>query len=510
MKLFQNILTVGIWTLMSRILGLVRDILLLAFIGVGPVLDAFIVAFRLPNMFRRLFAEGAFNAAFVPIYTKRLQSGEKAESFVLEAVSGLTFVLLIGTGLGMIFMPGLVWVTASGFSGDQRFELAVEYGKIMFPYIFLISLTALLSGALNAHGRFSMAAAAPIFLNIIIITALSLAWFLRQEPAFFVVWSIPIAGVVQLSLLWWNARQSGIMVKLIRPKLSPDMLHLITVAIPAALSNGIVQINLLVGTIVASFFPGAVSWLYGADRLYQLPLGIVGISVGIVLLPELSKRLHAGDRAGAKVAFSRASEISFALSFPASVALFVIPLPLVSALFEHGATDRNDVEAISLACSIYGLGLPAFVLQKVLQPLYFSQENTKSPFRFALIAMIINGVLAIGLMKPCGWIAPAIAVTVSAWLMVGLLAIGAREFSDVARISKVSQNRMIRIGFAAIGMGIALWSIDSFIGTYTERTLIRVLYGFSLAFAGLAIYSMFTILSGAIKVSDLQRALRRS
>ena len=509
MKLFKNIFTVGFWTFISRILGMIRDVFLLSFIGVGPILDAFIVAFRLPNMFRRFFAEGAFSAAFVPMYSKRLHRREKAESFALEAMSGLTFVLLIGTGLGMVFMPGLVWVTASGFIGDDRFELAVEYGQIMFPYILFVSLAALLSGALNARGRFAMAAAAPAFLNITVIAALSLAWVLKLQPAVFLVWSVPLAGILQLSLLWFGARQSGMMVKFVRPKLSKEMRHLIKVAFPAALANGVVQINLLVGTIVASFFPGAVSWLYGADRLYQLPLGVVGIAVSIVLLPELSIRLQAGDRTGAQIAFSRASEISFSLSFPASVALFVIPTPLVSALFEHGATDRKDVEAISLACAIYGLGLPAFMLQKVLQPLYFSQENTTLPFRFALIAMIINGVLAVGLMKPFGWIAPAIAVTISGWVMVGLLAFSARDFGGVAHIGDASRNRMIRIGFSAVGMGLVLWGIDVFVGNYAETTLARVLYGFTLVVTGLSIYVIFANVSGAIKLSDLRSCLKR-
>ena len=510
MKLFQNILTVGFWTLISRILGMVRDILLLAFIGVGPVLDAFIVAFRLPNMFRRFFAEGALSSAFVPLYSKRLKRGKNAERFALEAISGLTFVLLIGTGLGMVFMPGLVWATASGFIGDERFEIAVEYGQIMFPYILLISLAALLSGALNAHGRFGIAAAAPTFLNIIIINALLLAWVLSLQPVIFLVWSVPIAGAVQLSLLWLGAKKSGITVKFVRPRLSPGMRHLIKVAFPAALANGVVQINLLVGPIVASYFPGAISWLYGADRLYQLPLGVVGIAVGIVLLPELSKRLQAGDRAGAQIAFSRANEISFGLSFPSSIALFVIPMPLVSAIFEHGATNNRDIEAISLACAIYGLGLPAFMLQKILQPLYFSQENTILPFRFALIAMIINGVFAIGLMEPFGWMAPAIAVTISAWAMVGLLAFGASKFEDIARIGKASQYRMIRIGFSAIGMGLVLWGVDTFMGTYTETTLARVSYAIILLLIGFFVYILLANLSGAFKLSDLLKVLKRS
>src|SRR6056300_1105356 len=392
--MLRSIMTVGFWTLLSRVLGMVREFLLFALSGAGPVLDAFVGAFRLPNMFRRFFAEGAFNAAFVPMYSKRLADDRDAVGFANQAMGGLTFVVLILTAVAMIFMPALVWITASGFAGDARFYMTVDFGRVMFPYILLISSAALLSGALNAKGHFAVAAAAPVFLNILVIAALGLSWIMDGRHISFLIWSIPVAGVVQLAMVWIACHKSGLPITLSRPRLSPDMKQLIRIALPAALANGVVQINLLVGQLVSSFFPGAVSWLYGADRLYQLPLGVVGIAVGIVLLPELSKKVQSGDKDGARRAFTNASEISFALSFPAAVALFVIPLPLVSALFEHGATERSDAIAMAQACAIYAIGLPAFILQKVLQPLYFAQEDTKTPFRFALYAMVVNAVLA--------------------------------------------------------------------------------------------------------------------
>jgi putative peptidoglycan lipid II flippase len=288
------------------------------------------------------------------------------------------------------------------------------------------------------------------------------------------------------------------------------MRQLVKVAIPAALANGVVQINILVGTIVASFFPGAVSWLYGADRLYQLPLGVVGIAVGIVLLPELSKKVQSGDKDGARRAFTNASEISFALSFPAAVALFVIPLPLVSALFEHGATERSDAIAMAQACAIYAIGLPAFILQKVLQPLYFAQEDTKTPFRFALFAMVVNAVLALGLMEALGWIAPAIATTVSSWVMVGLLALGARRFGDMGRLSAQGRARMIRIGIAALAMGGALWLIDMQVALYIDTTLLRILYGPALVITGVIFYVIFARAIGALTLADIKRTMRRN
>ena len=509
-KLAGNILTVGFWTFISRVLGMGREVLLYALIGAGPLLDAFIVAFRLPNMFRRFTAEGAFNAAFVPLFSKRLEADDDPLGFASQAMGGLGFALLLLSALAMIFMPALVWVTAGGFIGDDRFDLAVGYGRIMFPYILLISLAALLSGALNAQGRFAMAAAAPVFLNILIIAALLMAWALGRSAILFLIWSVPIAGAVQLGLLWWAAWHAGLKITLGRPQLSPEMRHLVKVAIPAALAGGVMQINLLVGQLVSSQYADAVSWLYGADRLYQLPLGVVGIAVGIVLLPELSRRLQASDETGARAAFSRAGEITLALSLPAAVALCVIPLPLVSALFEHGATGRSAAEAMALATAIYGLGLPAFVLQKLLQPVYFAREDTKTPFRYAVVSMIVNAALAVGLMPLAGWVAPAIATTVSAWLLVALLARGTRHYGAVARFDTRFKTRLPRITLAALGMGALLWALATTLDPWVSTTLERIGFALLLVLTGVFAYGGLGSIVGAFSGAELRQALRRS
>ncbi|MEL6646446.1 MAG: murein biosynthesis integral membrane protein MurJ, partial [Pseudomonadota bacterium] len=425
-RLLSGILTVGAWTLLSRILGFARDVLIAGLIGPGMVMDAFVAAFRLPNMFRRFFAEGAFNAAFVPMFSKRIEAEDSPEAFASLALSGLSLLLLLLTGLAMIFMPALVYATAEGFWGDPRFDITVEYGRIVFPYILFISLAALFSGVLNATGRFAAAAAAPVLLNVMLVVAMLLAWQLGGKVVLALVWTIPFAGAAQLALVWIAAGKAGLRIRPVRPRWTPEIAQLVRIAIPAALAGGVVQINLLVGQLVASNFDSAISWLYAADRLYQLPLGVVGIAVGIVLLPDLSRRLQAADDAGAKEAFSRASEISLALTIPCAVALMVIPLPIVSVLFERGAFDTDDTAATALAVTIYGLGLPAFVLQKILQPLFFAREDTRSPFRYAVVAMVINAVLAVGLAGFIGWIASAIATTAAAWAMVWLLARGAR------------------------------------------------------------------------------------
>ncbi|MFP7674219.1 murein biosynthesis integral membrane protein MurJ [Marivita sp. S0852] len=509
-RLISGVLTVGFWTLMSRVLGVLREVMILAFIGPGPVMDAFVAAFRLPNMFRRFFAEGAFNASFVPMFSKRLESGDNPQEFAMQALSGLAFVLLVLSALAMIFMPALVWATAGGFVGDDRFDLTVDYGRIVFPYIFLISLTALFSGVLNAAGRFAAAAAAPVFLNIFVCLSMATGAYVGGEIILWLIWSVPLAGLAQLALVWIAADRAGIRLRPSKPRWTPEMKRLVVVAIPAALAGGVMQINLLVGQQVASHFDKAVGWLYAADRLYQLPLGVVGIAVGIVLLPDLSRRLSAGDDSGAKHAFSRAGELSLALTIPAAVALIVIPLPLVSVLFERGATGADDSAAIAAAVAIYGLGLPAFVLQKVLQPLFFAREDTKSPFRYAVWAMVVNALLAIGLSPFIGWMAPAIATTVAGWTMVFLLGVGGRKLGDVARFDSQFRRRIWRVCLASIVMGAVLWLTSLLLGRMLSLAGIRFLALAGLIGTGVITYAIAGQILGAFSLRELKSAFRRS
>lgn len=508
-RLISGMLTVSVWTLLSRVLGFVRDVLIAGLLGPGPLMDAFVAAFRLPNLFRRFFAEGAFNAAFVPMYSKRLEADESPDAFASLAFSGLALVLLALVGLAMVFMPALVWATAEGFAGDARFDLTVEFGRVVFPYILFISLAALLSGVLNASGRFVAAAAAPVILNIMLCSAMLIAvWRGGSVPAA-LVWTIPFAGMAQLALVWVAAQRAGRRIGFVRPRWTPEMRQLVRIALPAALAGGVMQINLLVGQQVASNFESAVSWLYAADRLYQLPLGVVGIAVGIVLLPDLSRRLRAEDDSGARMALSRAGEISLALTVPAAVALVVIPIPLITVLFERGAFGTDDTAATALAVAIYGLGLPAFVLQKVLQPIYFAREDTKRPFHYAVVAMVVNAALAIGLAPFIGWIAAAIGTTLAGWAMVWLLARGVRPFGDVARFDDRFRSRLWRIVLAALVMGAALYALmlalSPFFGIGTWRWLALAL----MIIAGGGVYYAAGRLLGAFHRHELREALRR-
>lgn len=508
-RLLSGILTVGGWTLLSRVLGFVRDVIIANLLGPGVLMDAYVAAFRLPNMFRRFFAEGAFNAAFVPMFAKRMEGDEDALGFASLALSGLSLVLLVLTGLAMVFMPALVYVTAEGFYGDARFDITVEFARITFPYILFVSLAALLSGVLNASGRFAAAAAAPIVLNVMLITAMSVAWLIGGKVANALIWTIPFAGVAQLALVWHAADRAGLRVRPQRPRWTPEMAQLVRVAVPAALAGGVVQINLLVGQLVASNTEKAVSWLYAADRLYQLPLGVVGIAVGIVLLPDLARRLRADDQNGAREAFSRAGELSLALTIPAAVALMIVPLQLVSVLFERGAFGTDDTAATATAVAIYGLGLPAFVLQKIQQPLFFAREDTRRPFHYAVVAMVVNAALAIGLAFYIGWVAAAIATTVAAWVMVVLLHFGARRYGEVARFDTRFRQRIWRIILASAVMGCVLWAIGVSLTPFFGLGGWRWLALLVLIILGVLSYFAAGRLFGAFRMSELRETLRR-
>ncbi|GAB5448691.1 murein biosynthesis integral membrane protein MurJ [Gymnodinialimonas sp.] len=519
-RLIAGFFTVGFWTMASRILGFVRDILIAAFLGSGPVAQAFLVAFSLPNMFRRFFAEGAFNTAFVPLFSKKVEGGDDAQGFAQDAFSGLASILILLTVVAMVAMPALVLAMASGFVGDARFTLAVDFGRIAFVYIVFISLAALFSGMLNAIGRFAAAAAAPILLNIILVGVMLAVYWTAPDGKMTNItdpaeaygralsWGVPIAGVAQMALVWFAVTRAGYKIRPRLPRLTPDMRKLAVIALPAMLAGGVVQVNLLVGRQVASFFDGAIAWLSFADRLYQLPLGVVGIAIGIVLLPDLSRRLRAGDTEGGRHALSRAGELAMALTIPAAVALMVIPVPLISVLFQRGEFTADDTAATALALTVYAMGLPAFVLQKVLQPVYFAREDTRSPFRFALVAMVVNAVVAIGLASAIGFLGAAIGTTVAAWIMVGLLSRGRAGLGDVAQFDDRFRARIWRICAAAIAMGIVLVGAELLIGPFLGEPGLRYLALALLVALGIVSYFGFARLFGAFSLSELRGTMR--
>ncbi len=511
-RLMSGFLTVGGWTFASRILGFLRDMAIASMLGAGPVAEAFLVAFSLPNMFRRFFAEGAFNMAFVPMFSKKLEGDEskaQARVFAQDAFAALGTVLIIFTVIAQIFMPALVLAMASGFAGDERFDLAVLYGRIAFPYILLISLAALLSGLLNATGKFFAAAAAPVALNIIFLGALGIGNLVGWDPGLTLSWAVPIAGVIQMGIVWRAAAAEGFRLYPRLPRMTPEVKRLAIIAGPAALAGGVVQVNLLIGRQVASYFEGAVAWLNYADRLYQLPLGVVGVAIGVVLLPDLSRRLRAGDTSGGRDALNRAAEVSLALTIPAAVALVAIPDALVTVLFQRGAFEASDTNATALAVAVYGLGLPAFVLQKVLQPLFFAREDTKRPFYIALASLVINFGMAVGLSPIIGFIAAAWGTTLAGWGTVLLLWVMSRKMGEAAQMDARFQSRIVRIILASLAMGAILYALNTVLLPLLVNPAWKLPVLIALVAAGMVSYFGIGQVIGAFRLSEFKRNLKR-
>lgn len=502
---------VGGWTMASRILGFARDVLIAGFLGAGPVAEAFFVAFRLPNLFRRFFAEGAFNMAFVPLFAKRLESGEDAKGFAEEALSGLFFILLTLTVIAMIAMPILMLGLAAGFSDQQgKFDLAVLYGRIQFPYLLCMSLTALFSGVLNSMGKFAAPAAAPVLLNVILIAFMALAAALTAPVGDALAVGVLAAGFAQVALVAYASRRAGMVLRIRRPRWSPAMKRLVGLGVPGMIAGGATQINLFIGTMIATFFSGAVAWLSYADRIYQLPLGVVGVAIGVVLLPELSRRVRTDDGAGARDAFNRAAEFSLALTLPAGAALIIMPGPIVDVLFGRFAFTAADVAATSAAVMIFAIGLPGFVLQKVLQPVFFAREDTRTPLKFAVVSMVVNTIISAGGAPLIGYLAIPIGTVVAGWLQVLLLWRGARTFGDAASPDRRFIIRAPRLILASAVMGVAVWFGVTFLAEALATPGLRWAALLALVAMGGAIYGASVLVLGAASMADLKAAMRRT
>ncbi len=521
MMLYRAFATVGGLTLISRVLGFIRDILIAAALGTGSVADAFFVAFRFPNLFRRLFGEGAFNAAFVPLFARRLEGEgeEAAERFAEDAMAGLGFVLLLFSAAAMLAMPWLMMVLAPGFAMEpEKYDLAVALTRIAFPYLLCMSLVALLSGILNSYQRFWAAAAAPILLNIVLISAILLAiwagYAARREAGFLLATAVTVAGVAQLAMLWVAVRRAGVRLSIRLPRYNEGMRRLVTLGIPGVISGGITQINIVVGTIIASLQAGAVSFLYYADRLYQLPLGIVGIAIGVVLLPDLARKLRAGDMAAVHESQNRSLEFALLLTMPAAVALAVAAEPIISVLFERGAFGASDTTATAAALVAFSVGLPAFVLIKVFQPAFFAREDTKTPMWFAGVSMLVNVAGSFALFywfQAAGWmphVGIALATSLAGWVNAVLLWFVLAREGDFVPDRLLTRNLPAVVVASAL-MGCGLWFAMHSIATYTatgEPILVRISALGALVTGGAAV---FFVLLAAFGRFNFRRLLGR-
>jgi len=512
MSLLRNFATVGGATATSRILGFVRDIFVAAALGTGPVADAFFVAFRFPNLFRRLFAEGAFNSAFVPLYARALEGEGEAEArkFGEEALSVLLTSLLVVTAVAEIAMPLLMFVMAPGFASDpEKFDLTVFLTRIAFPYLGLVSLTAFYSGVLNSRGRFAAAAFAPALLNVVLIAVLLLVFWMGWDshPTAATALSVGtvFGGIAQLALVMVATRRAGAVMTLRRPRLTPRVRRLIKLGVPGVLAGGITQINIVIGTMIASLAPGAVSYLYYADRLYQLPLGIVGIAIGVVLLPDLSRQLRAGRDDLAGHSQNRAVEFAMALTLPASVALFVMAEPIINVLFQRGSFGPADTIETANALAAFAVGLPSFVLIKVFSPGFFARENTRTPMWFAGIAVAVNVVVSLALFPFLAHVGIAIATAASGWVNAVLLIVTLHRSGHFAADVSL-RKRLPLILLAALLMGVALvaamWAMAPLVASPSfaiRATTVSVLVG-----GGVLLFAVFCQLTGA---ADFRRAI---
>ena len=512
MSLVRSVATVGGYTGISRILGFVRDILIANVVGASPVADAFFAAFRLPNLFRRLFAEGAFNAAFVPLFARRLeQEGEAAaRRFAEEALSVLVTGLLVLSAVCMAGMPWFIYVIGSGFSQDpEKLALAVDLTRITFPYLLFMSVTALLSGILNSLYRFAAAAAAPILLNIVFIAALLLVLPFTGAPGHVMASAVCVSGAVQFLFLVIAVKRAGMSLRFPRPRFTPGVRRLLVLMLPGMLSAGALQINIFVGSSIASWQEGAFSFLYYADRVYQLPLGLIGIAIGIVLLPDLARKLRAGNEDQAMHSLNRGLEFALLLTLPATVALIVIAGPIIGGLFQHGRFGAEDAAATAAALTAFAWGLPAYVLVKILQPAFYAREDTVTPFRFAVVSVVANIALSLILFWQLQHVGIALATTLAAWLNTILLVFSLRRFGFWALDARF-RSRLPRIVAASLGMGAALWGLQWATGTWLDDSFVeRVIALAILVTGGLAVYGILAWGLGAVARGDLAGALRR-
>ena len=513
MAMGRWIVTVGGYTLGSRVLGFIRDILIAWSIGTGPVADAFFVALRVPNFMRTLFAEGAFNAAFVPQFagTYERDGAAAARTVAEEALALLLAALLFVVVAAQIAMPWLMYVLAPGFIDDPaKFDLTVTLTRITFPSLLFISLAALLGGVLNSLYRFAAAAAAPILLNLCLIIAILTLGRITETPGHALAIGVAVAGVVQFVWLVVACSRAGMGLRLHWPKLTPSVRRLLKVIGPAALGAGVAQVNLLVSVIIASLLPeGAVSYLYYADRLNQVPIGVVGVAVGTALLPLLSRQIRANDENAASHSQNRAIEVAVFLALPAAVALIVSAHPIMRVLFERGAFDARATSAAAGALMAYAAGLPAFILVKVLAPGYFARQDTRTPVIIAVVCVALNVVLNLSLMHVLGHIGLALSLSIAGWLNVLLLARGLHRrghFRADARLKR----RLLAIGgasalMAAVLYGLGVVLVDALSGSQSMR--VGGLVG--LVLGGFVVYVGSARLFGAFTVRELASSLRR-
>jgi putative peptidoglycan lipid II flippase len=508
-------------TLVSRFMGFLRDLAVSYRMGASatPAADAYNTALAFPNLFRRIFAEGAFAAAFVPAYSRALEveGDEAADRLASDAMATLAAATVLITIVAQLAMPWLMYAINPGYVDDPvKFKLAVVLTQISMPYLPCMAIVAQLSGVLNARGRFAISAGAPVLLNLVMLIAI-LPQPSAISAAYAASWGILAAGLCQVALVWWGVKRTGARIILTRPRLTPPIKALIGLAIPGAIAASATQVNIFISGILASSVNGARSWLAAADRLYQLPLGLVGVAVGVALLPQLSRAVHAGDPDRAQSAMDEAVTFSMALTLPAAAALVAMPFFLIDALFTRGAFTAADSQQTAAALLQYGWGVPAFVLTRVMTPAFFARQDTKAPMRFALISVVVNIVMGVLLFRLIGFQGIAMATSIAAWINVLQMAATLRR-RGTYRPSARTWSRLARIGLSALAFGGLLYAAGAYRADI-EALFAHVRIGHGIGAKEFAILLTCVIAAGAyppllfafggVKWSEVRRALKR-
>lgn len=506
--MLKNAFTVGMWTMASRVLGFARDMLIAAILGTGPVADAFFVALRLPNLFRRLFGEGAFNAAFVPSISAILHTEgiEAANSFAEEATGVMVFWLGAITILGEIFMPWVLYVLAPGFSTNPgKFALAVSLTRIMFPYLFFVCLTALFSGVLNAMGKFAAAAAAPVLFNVFSIAFMLALTPYLPNPGYALAWGVTVSGVAQLVLLLVAIRRAGMRVRLPRPRLTPRIRKLFRRMAPGLVGAGVTQLNVSIDIIIGTLLPaGSVSLLYYADRVNQLPLGVIGTAAGTALLPLVARQIALGDESGALTTLNRALESVLILTLPAAIGLSVAAVPVMDVLFVRGAFTAQTAVLAAHSLAAFAIGLPVFALVKILTPGFFGRGDTVTPLKIGVAAVLLNLAMNLVFMHPLKAVGPALATSLASAFNAILLAVILHRRGQF-RLDPPAKRRVPRILAAGLLMAAAL-AATQYVLPPGKATIPQFLL---LTLIGGVVYAGGGIMLGAFDTATLRAILAR-
>ena len=506
MNLIKSTGTFSFFTIISRILGYLRDILIAIFLGAGPLADAFFVAFRIPNTFRRLFSEGTFNAAFVPSYALELSNGkEKSEKFATNIFSLLILVLFFLVLVIEIFMPYFVFLIAPGFSGsEEKMNIAINLTRITFPFLFFVSLSSFFSAILNSHNRFAAAAAAPVILNFYLISVLFYGNFLGDELVYYLSYAVTLAGITQFIYLFFYVKKFYSPKFIFNFSINNKVREFFLKLLPSIFSSGVTQINILVGTIIASFQANAVSYLYYADRIYQINLAIAGIAIGTVLLPSLSKYINSKNNIKIDFIQNKSLELSLFLSLPATVALLIAPNEIISALFGYGQFNEISVSNSAKALYYYSFGLPAFAMIKVFSNFFFANHDTKTPFYISLISVLLNILISIYYFRLVGFIIIPIATTISSWFNTLLLFLFLKK-RNLFNFNKIFIIRFFKILLATILLGLFFnYLISLFEDQLSFENSFKSIYLILTVFMTLIFYLLVTYLIKAFKFNDIK------